>query len=145
MWSRNTACLIRVGICALPIGGLLVLVGMLSNLGSPDPGNDPTGAAQAASTTGYFLAQFVGNVLGPTLVIFGLFAPFAYLWNTSASSLALLGICMILSFLGSVVYAIPASAHEYLNGQQNSIQTGNEFRYLSLCLKTVKHDLEVLG
>jgi hypothetical protein len=126
---QNTAGLVRVGIWALPIGGLLVLVGMLGGLGSPDPQSDPTGAARAASATGFFLAQFVGNVLGPTLAVFGVIALFAYLANTPVGRLALLamvlsvfGLCMILSFLGIVVYAIPALAQEYLNGQQTAIQ-----------------------
>ena len=82
MPPQNTAGLIRVGVLALPIAGLLVLIGMLGGLGTPDPGNDPTGAARAASTTGFFLAQFVSNMLGPTLVIFGLIALFAYLLDT---------------------------------------------------------------
>ena len=33
-------------------------------------------------TTGYFLSQFVGNVLSLTLLIFGVIALFAYLANT---------------------------------------------------------------
>jgi hypothetical protein len=129
MVAQNTAGLIRIGIWALPIGALLVLIGMLSGLGAPDPGDDPTGAAQAASTTGYFLTQFLGNVLGPTLVIFGLFALFAYLANTRVGRLAslamvlsVLGLCLLLSFLGLVAYAIPALAQGYLNGQQDALQ-----------------------
>ena len=77
MPPQNTATLVRLGIFGLPLAGLLSLVGALGNLGSPDPNVDPRGAAQAVSTTGYFLTQFVGNVLAITLAIFGLLALFA--------------------------------------------------------------------
>ena len=126
---QNSAGLIRVGIWALPIAGLLSLVGGLVDLSIPDPGNDPTGAAQAASTTGYFLSQFVGNVLAVTLAIFGVLALFAYLVNTRGGRLAtlgmvlnVLGLCLILSFLGVITYAIPALSQEYVNGQQDAFQ-----------------------
>ena len=135
MAAQNTTSLVRIGIWALPLGALLVLIGLLSGLGAPDPENDPTGAAQAASTTAYFLTQFLGNLLGPTLVLFGLLALFAYLVNTRVGRLAslamvlsVLGICMILSFLGLVTYAIPALSQGYLNGQQDALQlVGNVF------------------
>lgn len=46
---QNTAGLIRVGILALPIGGLLVLVGTLFILGVPSPEDNPTVAAKTNS------------------------------------------------------------------------------------------------
>jgi hypothetical protein len=129
MPPQNTATLVRLGIFGLPLAGLLSLVGTLGNLGSPDPDVDPRGAAQAVSTTGYFLSQFVGNVLAITLAIFGLLALFAYLVNTRVGRLAslamvlsVLGLSMILSFVGIPTYAIPALAQQYLNGQENVIQ-----------------------
>jgi len=101
---------------------------VLGDLGSPDPEVDPGGAAQAASTIGYFLSQFVGNILSVTLVIFGVVALFAYLANTRVRRLAswamvlsVSGFCLLLAFLGMVTLAIPALAQEYLNGQQNAI------------------------
>jgi hypothetical protein len=123
---QNIAGLIRVGILALPIGGLLVLVGTLFILGVPSPEDNPTVAAKTVSTTDYFLAQIGRNVLGPTLAIFGLLALFAYLVNTGVRRLAtlamvlsLLGLSMLLSIFGIPTYAVPALAQEYLNGQQN--------------------------
>jgi hypothetical protein len=129
VWSQNTAGLIRLGILALPLGALLGFVGNLGGLSTPDPGDDPAGAAQAASTTGYFLIQFIGNVLGPTLGIFGVIALFAYLLHTRGGRLApfalvlsILGFSLLLSFLGIITYAIPALGQAYVNGQQNALQ-----------------------
>jgi hypothetical protein len=129
MPPQNTATLVRLGIFGLPLAGLLSLVGILGNLGSPDPDVDPRGAAQAVSTTGYFLSQFVGNVLAITLAIFGLLALFAYLVNTRVGRLAslamvlsVLGLSVVLSFVGIPTYVIPALAQQYLNGQENVIQ-----------------------
>jgi hypothetical protein len=131
---QNTAAVfIRVGILTLPIVGLLVLVGGLFSFGVPSPESYPTEAAQAGSTTGYFLAQIGSQVLGPTLAIFGILALFAYLVNTSVRRLAtvvatlamvlsILGMSMLLSTSGIHAYAVPALAQEYLNGQQNALQ-----------------------
>jgi hypothetical protein len=129
MAPQNNAGLIRLGILALPLGALCGFVGNLSGLSTPDPGDDPAGAAQAASTTGYFLTQFIGNVLGPTFAIFGIIALFAYLVGTRVGRLAslamvisILGFALLLSFLGVITYAIPALSQEYLNGQQTALQ-----------------------
>lgn len=129
MAPQNTASLTRLGILALPLGALLAFVGNLGGLSTPDPGDDPAGAAQAASTTGYFLLQFLGNVLGPTLAIFGVIALFAYLVDTRVGRLAsiamvvtIVGFALLLSFLGVITFAIPALAQEYLNGQQAALQ-----------------------
>jgi hypothetical protein len=131
MPPQSTTGLIRVGIFALPLAGLLSLIVALGENG-PDPDVDPRGAAQAASTTGYFLIQFVGNILGVTLAIFGVIALFAYLANTRVGRLAswamilcVLGFGLLLSFLGIVTYAIPAISQAYLNGQQDAIQISN--------------------
>lgn len=134
MPSHSNAGLIRLGIFALPLGGVLGLVGSLGELGTPDAEADPRGAAQAAVSTGYFLTQFVGNILGVTLVVFGIFALFAYLTNTSGRRLALwamilsvTGFCLLLAFLGIITLAIPALAQEYLNGQQEALQMTGAF------------------
>lgn len=132
MPPQNNTGLIHLGILALPLAGLLSLVGALGGLDSGDPDVDPRGAAQAVVTTGYFLSQFVGNVLGVTLAIFGVIALFAYLANTRvrrmaswAMVLCILGFGLLLSFLGLPTYAVPAIGQEYLNGQQNAIQIGD--------------------
>ena len=129
MALQNTGSLIRLGIWGLPLGALCGFIGNLGGFSTPDPGDDPTGAARAASTTGYFLIQFLGNVLGPALGIFGIIALFAYLLNTRGGRLAplamilsILGFSLLLSFTGIPTYAIPALAQAYLNGQQNALQ-----------------------
>ena len=129
--QSNTAGLIRLGILGLPLAGLFTLIGSLIGLSIPDPGADPTGAAQATTTTGYFLTQLV-TLIGIILAIFGVFALFAYLLNTRGGRLAtlamvmsVLGIGLILSFLGVITYAIPALAQEYVNGQQNALEMTN--------------------
>jgi hypothetical protein len=126
---QNTSGLIRIGIWGLPLAGLLSLIGGLGSLGSPNPGVDPIGAAQAASTSGYFLSQFVGNVLAVALAIFGVIALFAYLANigwgrlaTAAMILCILGFAMLLSFLGIPTYVIPVISRTYLSGQHDAFR-----------------------
>lgn len=129
MPSQNTAGLTQVGILALPFSGLLVLVGTVGNLAIPNPQVDPDGVAHVASTTGFFAMQFASNVLGVTLLIFGLIALFACLLNTRGGSLApfamvlsILGTGIFLSWLGISTYAIPALAKAYLKGQHDAVR-----------------------
>jgi hypothetical protein len=117
--------LIRLGILALPLAGLLSLVGLLSRYGTPNPRSDPEAAARAAASAGYFVSQFIGNVVGLTLLIFGVLALTAYLANTRARKLALgamifsiLGIAPVLSALGVTTYALPMLGQAYLHGEQ---------------------------
>jgi hypothetical protein len=126
---QNISGLTRIGIWALPLAGLLSLIGGLASLGSPDPGVDPRGAAQAASSSGFVLSQFVGNVLAVTLAIFGVIALFAYLANigwgrlaAAAMILCILGFAMLLSFLGLPTYVIPVISRTYLSGQHDAFR-----------------------
>jgi hypothetical protein len=98
----------------MPLAGLLALFGLVANYDVPDPRTDPRGAAQVLSSTGYFVSQFVGNILGFTLLIFGVLALTAYLANTKMKGLALgamalsiLSIALILSVSGVAAYALP--------------------------------------
>ncbi len=122
MLQRHTRSLIRIGILALPLAGLLALVGLLANYNVPDPRVDPRGAAQSLSSTGYFVSQFVGNVVGLTLLIFGVIALTAYLANTrvkglalSAMVLSIVGITLTLSVSGVAAYALPVIGRAYLD------------------------------
>jgi hypothetical protein len=81
MSTRN---FVRFGILALPLSGVLTLVGLLSRYSTPNPRVDAEAAAQAASSIGFFVGQFVGSILGLILLIFGLLALTAYLANTRA-------------------------------------------------------------
>lgn len=104
------------------------MVALISRYGTPNPSVDPRAAARAASSPGFFVAQFVGNVVGLTLLIFGILALTAFLSNTRTRGLALVamilsvaGVAMVLSALGVTTYALPAIGHAYLNGQENAI------------------------
>jgi hypothetical protein len=119
--QQHTTNLIRFGILALPLAGLLALVGLLVNYNVPDPRVDPKRAAQAISSTGYFVSRFAGNVLGPALLIFGVIALTAYLANTSVKGLALgamvlsiAGIALILSVSGVAAYTLPVIGRAYI-------------------------------
>ena len=125
---QNTTKLVRISILALPLAGLLALVGLLGNDNVPDPRLDPRGAARALTSTGYFVSQFVGNVLGSTLLIFGVIALTAYLANTKVKDLALgamalsiVGIALVLSVSGVAAYALPVIGRAYLDDQQDVI------------------------
>jgi hypothetical protein len=119
---------VRIGILALPLSGVLTLVGLLSRYDTPNARVDAEAAAQSASSSGFIVGQFVGNILGLTLLIFGILALTAYLANTYARGLALTamvlsiaGIALILSALGVTTYALPVIGRAYLNGQEDAI------------------------
>jgi hypothetical protein len=129
--SQNYTGLVRAGILALPVSGLLTLAGTVGNLLLiPNPQVDPAGAARVAGTTGFFAMQFASNVLGVTLLIFGLIALFGCLMNTRGGRLAsfamvfsISGVGIFLSFLGVSTYAVPALAKVYLNGEHDVMRT----------------------
>jgi hypothetical protein len=126
--QRPTSGWVRIGILALPLSGVLTLVGLLNRYGISNPRVDAEATARSASSTGFFVGQFVGNILGLTLLIFGLIALTAYLANTRARGLALTammlsiaGIALILSALGVTTYALPEIGRAYLSGQEDAI------------------------
>jgi len=101
---------------------------MIGRYGVLNPRDDPRGAVQAAGSTAYFVSQFVGNVLGLTLLIFGVIALTAYLANTRVRALALAAmvlsiasIGLVLSGLGVTTYALPEISRAYLSGQQEAL------------------------
>ena len=127
MNRRQTSNLVRVGILALPLSGLLTLWGLLGRYTAPNPRVDFESAAQVASSTSFGVSQFVGNIVGLALLILGIFALTAYLANTRARSLAvaamilsILSIALVLPALGVTTYALPALGHAYLNGQEDA-------------------------
>jgi hypothetical protein len=126
--QQHTSNVIRFGILTLPLSGLLTLVGLLGRYNVPNPRDDPKGAVQASGSTEYFVSQLVGNVLGLTLLIFGLLALTAYLANTRSRGLALAamvlsiaGIAVGLSGLGVTTYALPEISRAYVSGQQEAL------------------------
>jgi hypothetical protein len=125
MLLNQTTSWVRFGIFTLPLGGLLVLGGLLGRFTTPNPGVDPKVALQLVSSTGYFVSQFVGHVLGSTLLILGIIALTAYLADTrvrglamSAMVLSIIGIALLLSAMGVTTYALYAIGNAYVNGQQ---------------------------
>ncbi|MGH3087385.1 MAG: hypothetical protein ACRDSJ_08715, partial [Rubrobacteraceae bacterium] len=124
---RNTGG-IRVGILALPLAGLLALVGLYSTFQLGSGGILATGDNQAIVGGGYFASVFLGNGLALTLLIFGVVALFACLADGGARALALgamvlciVGIALLLTVQGVFAYAVPALSQSFLNGQQESI------------------------
>lgn len=120
--------LVRLGILALPLAGLLGLLGLLSRYNTPNPRIDPEAAARTAGSMSYFVSQFLGNVVGLTLLIFGILSLTVYLASTRARKLALaamilsiLGIAPVLSALGVTTYALPVLGQAYLEGQRGSL------------------------
>jgi hypothetical protein len=123
--QQSSEGLIRLGLLALPLAGLLFLVGLSSTFRVFEPfvwvaTEDP----QYVLTSGFFVRQFVGTILALTLLIFGVVALFAYLANRSGMALPLasmvlsiVGIALSLSGSGIVVYTLPALGEAYLSGQ----------------------------
>jgi hypothetical protein len=128
MFRNRSGSLIRLGILALPAAGLLGLVGLLSRYGVPNPRVNPEVAARFASSSYYFASQFAGNVVGMTLLIFGILALTAFLSETRVRGLALAamilsiaGIAPILSALGVTTYVLPVLGRAYLGGQSDAL------------------------
>jgi hypothetical protein len=112
MFRDRSSTLIRLGILALPAAGLLGLVGLLSRYSVPNPRVDPEAAARFASSSHYFASQFAGNVVGLTLLIFGILALTAFLSETRVRGLSALGV---------TTYALPVLGRAYLGGQSDAL------------------------
>jgi hypothetical protein len=122
--QQSSEGLIRLGLLALPLAGLLFLVGLSSTFRVFEPFVFATEEPQYVLTSGFFVRQFVGTILALTLLIFGVVALFAYLANRSgralplaAMVLSIVGIALSLSGSGIVVYTLPALGEAYLSGQ----------------------------
>lgn len=130
MASRSTdSLIIRFGVLALPLAGLLALVGLYSTFQLGPGGILATGDNKAIVSAGYFLSVILGNVLGLTFLIFGVVALYAYLASLGVRALALgamilsiFGIALTLSIVGVNAYAIPALSRSFLNGKTESIR-----------------------
>jgi len=130
MASRSTdSLIIRFGVLALPLAGLLALVGLYSTFQLGPGGILATGDNKAIVSAGYFLSVFLGNVMGLTFLIFGVVALYAYLASLGVRALALgamilsiFGIALTLSTVGVNAYTIPALSRSFLNGKTESIR-----------------------
>jgi hypothetical protein len=72
MASRNSDSLIRLGVLALPLAGLLALVGLYSSFQLGTGGILATGDNRAIISGGYYVSQLLGNALA--LIALGVFA-----------------------------------------------------------------------
>jgi hypothetical protein len=126
---------IRLGLLTLPLAGLLVTWGAIATsafFDLPDAVVGPGEAARAYTSLGYFLSQFVGYVVGLTLLTVGVFALTVYLseirrerWTLAAMVLSILGIGLMLSHYGLSTYALPVLGEAYLDGVQNAVVLAN--------------------
>ena len=128
MSPRNNVGVIRLGVLALPLAGLLALVGLYSSFQLGTGGILATGDNQAIVSGGYYVSQLLGNALALTILIFGLIALYAYLADSRVSGLAfvamvlsIFGIALQLIGLGVFAFAIPALSRSFLDGHSESI------------------------
>ena len=127
--------MVRLGLLTLPLAGLLVTWAAIASsafFDFSDSAIDPQEAATAYASLGYFLSQFVGYILGLTLLTLGVFALTVYLseirrerWTLGAMVLSILGIGLLLSHYGLRTYAVPALGGAYLDGVQNAVELTN--------------------
>ena len=120
MPSRNNDGLIRLGVLALPLAGLLALAGLYTTFTLGPGGILASGDNRAIASMGYFMSVFFGNVLALTVLIFGVIALYAYLANTGeraltlgAMVLSIVGIALLLTRLGVIAYTVPALAGRF--------------------------------
>src|ERR671912_1829161 len=126
---------IRLGLLTLPLAGLLVTWATIATsafFDVPDAVVGPEEAARTYTSLGYFLSQFVGYVVGLTLLTVGVFALTVYLseirrerWTLVAMLLSILGIGLLLSHYGLSTYAVPVLGEAYLDGVQNAVVLAN--------------------
>ena len=82
MSARNSDGLIRLGLWALPLAGLIGLVSLYSIFKLGPGGIVASSDNQAVVSSSYFVSQFMGSAVALTLLIFGVMALYAYLANT---------------------------------------------------------------
>jgi hypothetical protein len=126
---------VRLGLVTLPLAGLLAIWATIAGstfLDFTDAGVDPEEAARAYSSLGYFLSQFLGYVVGLTLLTLCIFALTVYLaelrgerWVLGATILSILGTGLLLSHYGLRTYALPSLGGAYLSGQENAVGMAN--------------------
>src|SRR5829696_4980695 len=127
---------VRLGLLTLPLAGLLLTWATVASSafynfsGAAVVG--PKEVARASTSLGYFLSQFVGYILGLTLLTVGVLALTVYLsefrrerWTLVAMVLSILGIGLLLSYYGLRTYALPVLGKAYLDGVQNAVVLAN--------------------
>src|SRR5215211_412415 len=133
---------IRLGLLTLPLAGLLLTWAAIATsafFDFPDPVVGPEEAARAYTALGYFLSQFVGYVVGLTLLTVGVFALTVYLsefrrerWTLVAMVLSILGIGLLLSYHGLRTYALPVLGKAYLDGVHHALHSAPTLPFAGL-------------
>jgi hypothetical protein len=126
---------IRLGLLTLPLAGLLLTWATVASSAFYDFSGAAVGPKEVAlayTSLSYFLSQFVGYVVGLTLLTVGVFALTVYLseirrerWTLVAMLLSILGIGLLLSHYGLSTYAVRALGKAYLDGVQNAVVLAN--------------------
>jgi hypothetical protein len=126
---------IRLGLLSLPLAGLLLMWAAIATsafFDFSDAGVAPEEVARASTSLGYFLSQFLGYVVGLTLLAVGVFALTVYLseirrerWTLVAMVMSVLGIGLLLSHYGLSTYTLPVLGKAYLDGVQNALVLAN--------------------
>ena len=137
---------IRLGLLTLPLAGLLITLATVASsfyFDFRDAVVGPEEVARAYTSLGYLLSQFVGYVVGLTLLTVGVFALTVYLsefrrehWTLVAMVLSILGIGVLLSHYGLSTYALPVLGKAYLNGVHNAVVLANTI-YLDVLTRSV--------
>ena len=132
-----TRTLVRLGLWALPVGGVLTFLpwlGIFIGGGNSDPGQDPEGFARG-STSPFVLLLGDLYIIGTLCILFGVLALAAVLAGTRGESWAavgavagaiamviVIGIWMVLTIADAVVGDVVLSGHK---------DAGEAFKYMS--------------
>ena len=116
---------IRRGLWALPLYGVLTLIGTWTH--QPDPTTDFQGYAEYVTTDIFLANHLVASIFGSAVGLIGMIALAAHLADTryagrSAVALAasVIGLVMIASVFGAAAFAQPAIGEAQLAGQANA-------------------------
>jgi len=117
--------LVRRGIYALPVAGVLTLVPWIFILGGPSVKTDPQGYAHSVTSTGQAVGGYL-YIAGLICLLFGLIALYGYLARTRASSwaaggmiLSVVGIALVLPIFGILGLANQVLSDVYLAGHKD--------------------------
>lgn len=117
--------LVRRGIYALPLAGVLTGAPWLVLLGGPGPKADPAGYARTVTSTGHAVAGYV-YLAGLICLLYGLLALYGYLararpssWAAAAMVVSVLGIALTLPVFGILGLADAILGDVYLAGHKD--------------------------
>jgi hypothetical protein len=118
--------LVRRGIYALPLAGILTALPWIFLLGGPSPKTDPEGYSRAVTAPGRSIVGYV-YLAGLICLLFGLLALYGYLARTRAANWAargmlvsVVGIALALPIFGILALADTVLADVYLAGHKDA-------------------------